>query len=143
MVASPSKPPLADRLRERVCRALARGVPVEDESLRLDWALMLGWKTALTEEISKPFVWGATRHIFSVDGLPMAIIFGIFFCLFRALRLPRTVRRGRADANPGPPHDRLIAKTGDPNEPPHPPGLDPVAGQYHLPSTIDQQEKLL
>ena len=30
-------------------------------------------------------------HIFAVDGLRMAISFGIFFCLFRALRLPRSV----------------------------------------------------
>ena len=66
-------------------------MPVEDESLRLEWALALGWKTALTEEVSEPFVQAATYHIFAVDGLRMAIIFGIFFCLFRALRLPRAV----------------------------------------------------
>jgi competence protein ComEC len=66
-------------------------MPVEDESLRLEWALALGWKTALTEEVSEPFVQAATYHIFAVDGLRMAIVFGIFFYLFRALRLPRAV----------------------------------------------------
>jgi hypothetical protein len=91
VVASPSKPPLADRFREWARRALALGLPVEDESLRLEWALTLGWKTALTEEVSEPFVQAATYHIFAVDGLRMAIIFGIFFYLFRALRLPRAV----------------------------------------------------
>ena len=91
VVSSPSKPPLADRFREWARQALALGLPVEDESLRLEWALTLGWKTALTEEVSEPFVQAATYHIFAVDGLRMAIIFGIFFCLFRALRLPRAV----------------------------------------------------
>jgi competence protein ComEC len=91
IVSSPSKLPLADRFREWARRALALGLPVEDESLRLEWALALGWKTALTEEVSEPFVQAATYHIFAVDGLRMAILFGIFFCLFRALRLPRAV----------------------------------------------------
>jgi competence protein ComEC len=89
ILASPSVPPLADRFRAWARQALARGLPVEDESLRLEWALTLGWKTALTEEVSEPFVRAATYHIFAVDGLRMAIIFGIFFGLFRVLRLPR------------------------------------------------------
>ena len=84
-------PPVADRFREWARRALALGLPVEDESLRLEWALTLGWKTALTEEVSEPFVQAATYHIFAVDGLRMAILFGIFFGLFRLLRLPRGV----------------------------------------------------
>ncbi len=91
VVVSPSRPPLADRFREWARRALALGMPVEDESLRLEWALALGWKTALTEEVSEPFVQAATYHIFAVDGLRMAIVFGIFFYLFRALRVPRAV----------------------------------------------------
>jgi hypothetical protein len=56
VVASPSKPPLADRFREWARWALALGLPVEDESLRLEWALTLGWNTALTEQVSDPFV---------------------------------------------------------------------------------------
>ena len=95
MVSSPSKPPLADRFRQWARRALALGLPVEDESLRLEWALTLGWKTALTEEVSEPFVQAATYHIFAVDGLRMAIIFGIFFGLFRAAAsAPERVRAG-------------------------------------------------
>ncbi len=90
-VSSPRAPPLADRFRTWACQALARGLPVEDESLRLEWALTLGWKTALTEEVSEPFVRAATYHIFAVDGLRMAIIFGIFFGLFRAVCVPRAV----------------------------------------------------
>jgi competence protein ComEC len=91
IVASPSKPPLADRFRDWARGALALGLPVEDESLRLEWALALGWKTALTEEVSEPFVQAATYHIFAVDGLRMAIIFGIFFSMFRAFGLSRAV----------------------------------------------------
>ena len=82
---------MSDRFRDWARQALGRGLPVEDESLRLEWALTLGWKTALTEEVCEPFVRAATYHIFAVDGLRMAIIFGICFGLFRALRLPRAV----------------------------------------------------
>jgi competence protein ComEC len=90
-VASPAKtvPPLTDRFRGWAHRALALGLPVEDESLRLEQALTLGDKTVLTEEVSEPFVRAATYHIFAVDGLRMAIIFGIFFALFRVLGLSR------------------------------------------------------
>jgi len=91
VLSSPSRPPLSDRFREWARQALALGLPVQDESLRLEWALTLGWKTALTEEVSEPFVQAATYHIFAVDGLRMAIVFGIFFYLFRALGLPRAV----------------------------------------------------
>jgi len=91
ILASPRKPPLADRFRNWARQALAMGMPVEDESLRLEWALTLGWKTALTEEVSEPFVQAATYHIFAVDGLRMAIIFGICFGLFRALGIPRSI----------------------------------------------------
>lgn len=86
---SEASPPLPDRFSAWARRALALGLPSQDESLRLEWALALGWKTALTEEVSEPFVQAATYHIFAVDGLRMAIVFGIFFSLLRALGLPR------------------------------------------------------
>jgi competence protein ComEC len=82
-------PPASDRFRSWAHAALARGLPCEDESLRLEWALTLGDKSVLTEEVSEPFVRAATFHIFAVDGLRMAILFGIFYTVFRALRLPR------------------------------------------------------
>jgi len=90
ILASPRKP-LADRFRTWARQALAMGLPAEDESLRLEWALTLGWKTALTEDVSEPFVQAATYHIFAVDGLRMAIVFGICFGLFRALGIPRSI----------------------------------------------------
>jgi competence protein ComEC len=91
ILSSPKKAPLADRFREWGQRTLAQGLPGEDESLRLEWALTLGWKTALTEEASEPFIQAATYHIFAVDGLRMAIIFGILFGLLRACGVPRAV----------------------------------------------------
>src|SRR5207244_170384 len=94
ILSSPSHRPTADRFRDWARKALAQGLPAEDEALRLEWALTLGWKSALTEEVSEPFVRAATYHIFAVDGLRMAIIFGIFFSLFRALGVPRPVSGG-------------------------------------------------
>jgi competence protein ComEC len=90
IIASPQKP-LAEHFRAWAQRALAMGLPVEDESLHLEWALTLGWKTGLTEESSEPLVQAATYHIFAVDGLRMAIIFGICFALFRAIGIPRSI----------------------------------------------------
>jgi competence protein ComEC len=90
ILRSPAAAPLADRFRDWARKALARGLPQEDESLRLEWALTLGWKPALTEEVSEPFIQAATYHIFAVDGLRMAILFGIFFGLFRAVGMPRS-----------------------------------------------------
>jgi hypothetical protein len=37
-------------------------MPEEDESLRLEWALTLGWKTVLLEEVSEPFVQAAAAQ---------------------------------------------------------------------------------
>ena len=81
--------PLADRFAEWGRAALSLGLPCEDESLRLEWALALGWKAALTETACEPFVQAATYHIFAVDGLRMAIVFGIFFSALRAASVPR------------------------------------------------------
>src|ERR1044071_612422 len=49
-------PPLADRFRSWSQATLERGLPEQDESLRLLWAMSLGWTTALTGEVSEPFM---------------------------------------------------------------------------------------
>ncbi len=90
LLASPALPPLADRFCAWARHAIARGLPVEDESVQLEWALTLGWKAALTDEISEPFIRAATYHIFAVDGLRIAIISAILMALFRSLGVPRT-----------------------------------------------------
>ncbi|MBI5802751.1 MAG: DUF4131 domain-containing protein, partial [Verrucomicrobia bacterium] len=61
----PEQPPVADRFLAWAQRTLARGLPVEDEELRLLWAMTLGWKTALTDEVAEPFMRSGTMHVFA------------------------------------------------------------------------------
>jgi competence protein ComEC len=81
--------PLADRFRGWAQHTLARGLSTDDEAVRLLWAMTLGWKTALTGEISDPFMKSGTMHIFAISGLHIALIAGILVSLLRVLRLPR------------------------------------------------------
>ncbi len=89
VIASPRSPPLSDRFSAWAREALARGLPVRDQYLQLEWALTLGWKAALTDQVAEPFMQAGTFHIFAVDGLRIAIIAGILTGLFRAIGVPR------------------------------------------------------
>src|SRR5688572_30032220 len=51
--------------------------------------MLLGWQTALTAEVSEPFMRSGTMHIFAISGLHIALIAGIFVALLRALTVPR------------------------------------------------------
>jgi hypothetical protein len=53
-------PPLTDRFLSWSKKTLALGLPVEDEPLRLLWAMTLGWRTAFTGDISEPFLRAGT-----------------------------------------------------------------------------------
>lgn len=88
-VPQPVTPPVADQFREWAQRTLARGLPVEDQELRLLWAMTLGWRTALTDEVSEPFMRSGTMHIFAISGLHIALIAGILVAVLRAAQLPR------------------------------------------------------
>ncbi len=81
--------PLADRFGVWAKAALARGLPEEDEPLRLLWAMTLGWKTALTGEVSEPFMRSGTMHIFAISGLHIALIAGLLVAVLRVFRVPR------------------------------------------------------
>ena len=83
--------PLADRFSSWSQRALQRGLPVEDEPLRLVWAMTLGWKTALSDDVSEPFMKSGTMHIFAISGLHIALIAGILVALLRVMQVPRSV----------------------------------------------------
>src|SRR5437773_32424 len=85
------RPPLADRFRHWSQKTLAAGLPNDDESLRLLWAMALGWTTALTQEVSEPFMRTGTMHIFAISGLHIALIAGILVALLRVLQIPRAV----------------------------------------------------
>src|ERR1044071_801406 len=82
-------PPLAERCRSWSQAALERGLPEQDESLRLLWAMSLGWTTALTGEVSEPFMRTGTMHIFAISGLHIALIAGILVAILRVLQVPR------------------------------------------------------
>jgi ComEC/Rec2-related protein len=84
-----STPPLTDRFLNWSKRTLALGLPVEDEPLRLLWAMTLGWRTAFTGDISEPFLRAGTMHMFAIDGLRIALISGMLVALLRVLQVSR------------------------------------------------------
>lgn len=83
--------PLSDRFLAWAQRTLARGLPAEtkDQPLRLIWAMTLGWRPALTNEVSEPFMQSGTMHIFAISGLHIALIAGILVSLLRVVRMSR------------------------------------------------------
>jgi ComEC/Rec2-related protein len=83
------KPPLTDCFLNWSKRTLALGLPVEDEPLRLLWAMTLGWRTAFTGDISEPFLRAGTMHLFAIDGLRIALISGMLVALLRVLQVSR------------------------------------------------------
>jgi len=85
-------PPFTDLFLAWAQRTLARGLPEQgdDESLRLMWAMTLGWKTALTSEVNEPFMRSGTMHIFAISGLHIALIAGILVSLLGVLQVSRT-----------------------------------------------------
>ena len=83
------RPPWSDRFRNWAKATLARGLPIEDEPLHLLWAMTLGWKTALTGEISEPFMRSGTMHVFAISGLHVALIAGLFVSVLRVVKVPR------------------------------------------------------
>jgi ComEC/Rec2-related protein len=83
------KPPLTDRFLSWSQKTLALGLPVEDEPLRLIWAMTLGWRTAFTGNISEPFLRAGTMHLFAIDGLRIALISGMLVALLRMLQISR------------------------------------------------------
>ena len=82
-------PPLTDRFLIWSRKTLALGLPVEDEPLRLLWAMTLGWRTAFTGDISEPFLRAGTMHLFAIDGLRIALIAAMLVALLRVLRVSR------------------------------------------------------
>jgi ComEC/Rec2-related protein len=84
-----NSPPLTDRFLNWSKKTLALGLPVEDEPLRLLWAMTLGWRTAFTGDISEPFLRAGTMHMFAIDGLRIALISAMLVALLRVLQVSR------------------------------------------------------
>ena len=82
-------PPLTERFIRWAQQTLARGMPVEDQPLRLLWAMTLGWRAAFTGDLADPFLRAGTMHMFAIDGLRIALLTGMMVTLLRALRLAR------------------------------------------------------
>src|SRR5258705_8723624 len=78
----------SDRFQFWAKQTLARGLPTEDEDLRLLWAMTLGWKTALTSEVAEPFMRSGTMHVFAISGLHIALIAGILVLVLRVCKVP-------------------------------------------------------
>lgn len=72
-------------------QTLAQGLPdqAHDQPLRLLWAMTLGWRPALTNDVSEPFMLSGTMHIFAISGLHIALIAGILVSVLRVARLSR------------------------------------------------------
>jgi ComEC/Rec2-related protein len=83
-----SSPPPTTGFLDWSQRKLALGLP-EDETLRLLWAMTLGWRTAFTGDVGDPFLRAGTMHLFAIDGLRIALISGMLVTLLRVLRVSR------------------------------------------------------
>jgi competence protein ComEC len=83
--------PWTEGFRRWAQSVLGRGLPGIDEPLKLQWAMVLGWKTALTGEVSQPFMRSGTMHVFAISGLHIALIAGLLLALFRLVNLPRSL----------------------------------------------------
>ncbi|HTR43364.1 MAG TPA: ComEC/Rec2 family competence protein [Pseudomonadales bacterium] len=83
-----SRPPLTTRFLNWSQQKLALGLQ-EGETLRLLWAMTLGWRTAFTGDVSDPFLRAGTMHLFAIDGLRIALISGMLVTLLRVLQVSR------------------------------------------------------
>ncbi len=84
-----TRAPFSARFIAWAQRTLTLGLDPADESTQLLLAMTLGQKTALTDEVSLPFMRSGTMHIFAISGLHIALIAGILLALLRVAQLPR------------------------------------------------------
>jgi ComEC/Rec2-related protein len=89
LLSATRPPPVAQRFAAWAQDVLSLGLPERDVPLELLWAMTLGWKTALTPEVSTTFIRSGTMHIFAISGLHIAMIAAILLALLRVLRVPR------------------------------------------------------
>ena len=85
----PPPMPYSVRFQRWAREALAKPLGEEDDSVRLLWAMTLGWRTSLNGEVALPFMRSGTMHVFAISGLHIALIVAIVVQLLRLLQLPR------------------------------------------------------
>ncbi|WCJ58799.1 ComEC/Rec2 family competence protein [Fontisphaera persica] len=78
-------PPLPARFQAWARQALAHGQPETDDAVKLLWAMLLGWRAGLTDEIAAPFMQSGTMHLFAISGLHIGLL---AYVLMSLLRLP-------------------------------------------------------
>jgi DNA internalization-related competence protein ComEC/Rec2 len=88
-VAALDTAPWSDRFQHWARGNLARGLPGADEPVQLLWAMVLGWRTGLTDEVAEPFRHSGTMHLFAISGLHIGMITIILVGVCRAIRIPR------------------------------------------------------
>ncbi len=79
------------RVREWMKNHFVEANDRETESLRLLWAMFLGWRSGLTEDHSETFKRSGTMHVFAISGLHIGLITTILIALLRTVRVPRAV----------------------------------------------------
>ncbi len=81
--------PLPQRFQAWARSCLSRGQNPESRSIRLVWAMVLGWRTWLTADAKDPFMRSGTLHLFAISGLHVALIAGFMVVIAKAIRIPR------------------------------------------------------
>ncbi|MDG1890815.1 MAG: ComEC/Rec2 family competence protein [Verrucomicrobiota bacterium] len=79
------KRPWTDQFRAWAMKTMMRGLPVMDDSIKLQWAMVLGWKTWLHDDMLIPFRWSGSMHVFAISGMHVAIVAGLALGCMRLL----------------------------------------------------------
>ncbi len=80
--------PWTDTFQAWAMHTMTRGLPEVDDATRLQWAMVLGWKTWLYDEIAEPFRWSGSMHLFAISGLHVAMVAGLLLGSLRICQLP-------------------------------------------------------
>ena len=81
--------PLPSRFQDWARRALTIGQPRKDEAMQLIWAMVLGWRAGLTDELRKPFVQSGTFHVFAISGLHVMLVATMLALAAKCCGIPR------------------------------------------------------
>jgi competence protein ComEC len=80
---------LAADANEYFKKCLSHGIESEQESVGLLWAIVLGFRPGLTNELSEPFMKTGTLHVFAVSGFHIALVGAILIGMLQLCRLSR------------------------------------------------------
>ena len=81
--------PLPSRFQDWARQALTIGQPRKDEATQLIWAMVLGWRAGLTDELRKPFIQSGTFHVFAISGLHVMLVAAMLVLAAKCCGIPR------------------------------------------------------